>query len=74
MLLGIALIAFELFLLVLFIRMAFDINAIRSMLENQGLFSGVGCPRCRMPIPDGAEVCGHCGTDLAPATSDQRRD
>ncbi len=53
-----------LFLAFLFVRMAFDIKAVRTMLENQGLFSGVVCGWCRMPVPEGADTCGHCGRDL----------
>jgi len=34
------------------------------MLENTGLFSGVPCPSCAMPIPPNAGVCGHCGRDV----------
>jgi predicted amidophosphoribosyltransferase len=47
--------------------MAFNIAAIRRMLENAGLFSGSGCPHCRFPVPPGAEICGHCGRELTRA-------
>jgi hypothetical protein len=57
--------ALLLFAVVVFFRMAYDLSAIRQMLQNTGLFSGIPCRWCRMPVPEGAEVCGHCGRDLA---------
>lgn len=54
-------------LVIAFFWMAFNIAAIRRMLENAGLFSGTGCPHCRLPVPKGAEVCGHCGRELTRA-------
>jgi hypothetical protein len=54
-------------LVVAFFWMAFNIAAIRRMLENAGLFSGNGCTHCRFPVPKGAEVCGHCGRELTRA-------
>jgi hypothetical protein len=62
----VAYVAFVLFVVVTFFRIAYDVRAIRQMLENMGLFSGIPCRSCRMPVPEGAEVCGHCGRDLAP--------
>jgi hypothetical protein len=50
--------------IVAFFWMAYNVGAIRTMLQNQGLFSGVPCRWCRMPIPEGADVCGHCGREL----------
>jgi hypothetical protein len=47
-----------------FFWMAYNVGAIRTMLENTGLFSGVPCRWCRMPVPPEAAVCGHCGRDL----------
>jgi predicted amidophosphoribosyltransferase len=66
--------AVVLFFVFLFVRMAFDIKAVRTMLENQGLFSGVACGWCRMPVPEGAETCGHCGRDLDPKGRSARVD
>jgi hypothetical protein len=60
------LIAVQISVVIAFFWMVFNIAAIRRMLENQGLFSGVPCRWCRMPVPTGADVCGHCGRDLAP--------
>jgi hypothetical protein len=57
-------IATVLFLLTLFFKLSFDLAAIRRMLENTGLFSGVPCASCAMPIPPSARVCGHCGRDV----------
>ena len=48
--------------------MAHDIRAIRQMLENMGLFSGIPCSSCWMPVPEGATVCGHCGRELRAET------
>jgi hypothetical protein len=56
-------VATVLFLLTLFFKLTFDVAAIRRMLENTGLFSGIPCPSCAMPIPPDARVCGHCGRD-----------
>jgi hypothetical protein len=56
--------AFLLFLVTAFLWMAFNIAAIRRMLENAGLFSGTACRWCRFPVPEDAEVCGHCGREL----------
>ena len=53
-----------LFLITIFFKLAFDVAAIRRMLENTGLFSGIPCPSCAMPIPEAARVCGHCGRDV----------
>jgi hypothetical protein len=44
--------------------MAFNIAAIRRMLENAGLSSDTGCPHRRFPVPKGAGICGHCGREL----------
>jgi hypothetical protein len=60
----IAYVALILFAIVAFFRIAHDVRAIRTMLENTGLFSGIPCGWCWMPIPEGAVVCGHCGRDL----------
>ena len=57
--------ALVLFAIVVFFRVAYDVAAIRQMLQNMGLFSGIPCRWCRMPVPEEAEVCGHCGRDLA---------
>jgi hypothetical protein len=54
-------------MVVAFFWMAFNIAAIRRMLENAGLFSDTGCPHCRFPVPKGAEICGHCGRELTRA-------
>jgi hypothetical protein len=59
-----AVIAFEIVLVIGLVKLFFDVAAIRRMLENTGLFSGVTCPSCRMPIPPDADVCGHCGRDV----------
>ena len=47
-----------------FVKLVIDTAAIRRVLENQGLFSGVVCPECRMAVPQGSSVCGHCGRDI----------
>jgi hypothetical protein len=47
-----------------FFLMVYNVAAIRRMVENVGLFSGVACRWCRMAVPAGAEVCGHCGREL----------
>jgi hypothetical protein len=60
--------AFLVFVIVAFFRIAYDVRAIRRMLENMGLFSGIPCRWCRMPVPEAAHVCGHCGRDLAGAS------
>ena len=60
------LIALQISVVIAFFWMVFNIAAIRRMLQNQGLFSGVPCRWCRMPVPTGADVCGHCGRNLAP--------
>jgi hypothetical protein len=60
-------VAFLLFLVFCFLKMVFDISAIRRMLENTGLFSGVPCTWCHMPVPADATVCGHCGRELTRA-------
>lgn len=62
------LIAVQISVVIAFFWMVFNIAAIRRMLENQGLFSGASCRWCRMPVPKGADVCGHCGRDLTPPT------
>jgi hypothetical protein len=59
-------VAVYLFLLGAFVWLVYNVTAIRKMLENQGMFSGEVCGRCRMPIPEGADVCGHCGRDQVP--------
>ncbi len=51
--------------LIAFFLIAFNVAAIRRMLENMGLFSGIPCSWCRMPVPEGAEICGHCGRELS---------
>lgn len=58
------LLALQLTIVLAFFWMAFNVAAIRRMLENQGLFSGIPCRWCRRPVPEGAEVCGNCGRDL----------
>jgi hypothetical protein len=50
----VAYIAFLIFLVFCFLKMVFDVSAIRRMLENTGLFSGVPCGWCHMPIPTAA--------------------
>jgi hypothetical protein len=65
----VAYIAFLIFLVFCFLKMVFDVSAIRRMLENTGLFSGVPCGWCHMPIPTAATVCGHCGRELTQADS-----
>jgi predicted amidophosphoribosyltransferase len=57
----------EVVLVALFVRMAFDVFAVRRMLENAGLDSDAACGWCRLPVPRGADVCGHCGRELEPA-------
>jgi hypothetical protein len=49
-----------LFLAFLFVRMAFEIKAVRTMLENQGLFISVACGRCRMPVPEAPYTSPRC--------------
>lgn len=56
-------VAVYVFLLTAFVWLVYNVSAIRRMLENQGMFSGEVCGGCRMTIPTGAEVCGHCGRD-----------
>jgi len=51
-------------LVALFLRMAFDVFAVRRMLEARGGNSAVRCPHCRFPVPADATVCGHCSRDL----------
>ena len=51
------------FLVVCFVRLVVNTAAIRTMLENTGLFSGVACPSCHMATAT-ATVCGHCGRDV----------
>lgn len=60
------LLAIVLYAVVMFFRIAHNVAAIRTMLENVGLFSGVPCPSCWMPVPEAARVCGHCGRDIEP--------
>jgi hypothetical protein len=50
--------------LIAFFLVAYNIAAIRRMLENVGLFSGVPFRWCLMAVPAGAKVCGHCGREL----------
>jgi len=56
-------VAVYLFLLSAFVWLVYNVSAIRRMLENQGMFSGEVCASCKMTVPTGAEVCGHCGRD-----------
>lgn len=58
------LLAVQISIVLAFFWMAYNVAAIRRMLENAGLFSGFPCPWCRMPIPEGAKVCGHCGREV----------
>jgi hypothetical protein len=48
----------------LFLRLAFDVFAIRKMMEAQGGDSAVRCSHCRFPIPAEASACGHCGREV----------
>jgi predicted amidophosphoribosyltransferase len=57
-------VATELILIIGLIKLFYDVAAIRRMLENTGLFSGIPCDHCMMPIPPAATVCGHCGRDV----------
>jgi hypothetical protein len=57
-------VGFLLFAVVTFFRLGYDVRAIRQMLENEGLFSGIPCTWCLMPVPEGAQFCGHCGRAL----------
>jgi predicted amidophosphoribosyltransferase len=57
----------ELVLIFGLVKLFFDVAAIRRMLENTGLFSGIPCDHCWMPIPAAATVCGHCGRDVRSA-------
>lgn len=52
-------------LVALFVRLAFDVFAIRKMIEARGGDSPVRCPHCRFPVPADADTCGHCGRELA---------
>jgi hypothetical protein len=54
-------------LVALFIRLAFDVFAIRKMIEARGGDSPTRCPHCRFPIPADASTCGHCGRELTRA-------
>src|SRR3989304_1378818 len=44
----VAYVAFVLFVVVTFFRIAYDVRAIRQMLQSMGLFSGIPCRPCRM--------------------------
>lgn len=67
-------VAIALFLMFLFVRMAFDIKAVRTMLENQACSAvspadGAGCGPRRS-----GHTLGHCGGDLDPARRSARFD
>lgn len=64
MLLSALVVAVYLSLLGAFVWLVFNVAAIRRMLENQGMFSGEVSDSCKMTVPAGARVCGHCGRDL----------
>ena len=57
-------VAVYLFVLSAFLWMVYNVGAIRKMLENQGMFSGEVCGSCKMTVPIGATVCGHCGREI----------
>jgi predicted amidophosphoribosyltransferase len=59
--------AFGAVLVALFVRLAFDVFAIRKMIEARGGDSPARCPQCRFPIPADASICGHCGRELTRA-------